>query len=290
MTGPAATASLRVTAAVPCYNGGRWVADCVAALRGQTRPADELLVIDDGSTDGSAALAERAGARVIRHPVNQGLAAGRNTALDHTAGDILVFVDVDGLAEPRLIETLLGGFSGPEVGGVGGQGVEAHRETRADEWRARHARQWFGPRPRPAVPYLPGLCSAYRCDALRAVGGFNTGLRTNAEDVDMGLRLRRAGYRLVYLPSAVVYHQRADTLPSLVKTMDRWYYWAARVRHTQHDQPWRLFGGVARSLVAHPLQDLLSGRPDLAAIDLLMAGVKARAIVRGWAVPPGTAD
>ena len=283
MTAASYPAAVRVTAAVPCYNGGRWVADCVASLRGQTRPPDELLVIDDGSTDDSAAQAERAGAHVVRHGVNRGLAVGRNTALDHATGDILVFVDVDATAEPTLIETLLVGFSGPEVGGVGGQGIEAHLQTRADDWRARHARQWFGPQPLAHAPYLSGLCSAYRCDALRAVGGFNTGLRTNAEDVDIGLRLRRAGYRLVYLPTARVYHQRADTLPSLVKTMDRWYYWAARVRHAQGDQPWRLFGGVARSLVWHPTQDLLSGRPDLAAIDLLMAGVKARAIVRGWA-------
>ncbi|MCW5849810.1 MAG: glycosyltransferase [Anaerolineae bacterium] len=276
-------AAVRVTAAVPCYNGGRWVADCVASLRVQTRPPDDLLVIDDGSTDDSAAQAERAGAQVIRHGVNQGLAVGRNTALAHATGNILVFVDVDATAEPDLIETLLTGFTGAEVGGVGGQGIEAHLETRADEWRARHARQWFGPRPLANAPYLSGLCSAYRCDALRSVGGFNTGLRTNAEDVDMGLRLRRAGYRLVYLPAARVYHQRADTLPSLVKTMDRWYYWAARVRRAQGDQPWRLFGGVARSLVSHPLQDGLSGRPDLAALDLLMAWVKLRAIVRGCA-------
>ena len=276
-------AAVRVTAAVPCYNGGRWVAECVASLRAQTRPPDELLVIDDGSTDDSAGQAERAGARVIRHGVNQGLAVGRNTALAQAAGDILVFVDVDATAAPDLIQTLLAGFTGPDVGGVGGQGIEAHLATRADEWRARHARQWFGPRPLAQAPYLSGLCSAYRCDALRTVGGFNTALRTNAEDVDMGLRLRRVGYRLVYLPTARVYHQRADTLASLVRTMDRWYYWAARVRRAQADRPWRLLGGVARSLVWHPAQDLLSGRPDLAAIDLLMAGVKLRAIVRGWA-------
>src|SRR5690348_2444557 len=91
------TTALRVTASVPCYNGARWVAQTVAALREQTQPPDEILVIDDGSTDGSAALAALAGARVITHATNQGLAAGRNTALTEATGDVLVFVDVDAM-------------------------------------------------------------------------------------------------------------------------------------------------------------------------------------------------
>lgn len=275
------TSSCLVTAAVPCYNGARWVAATVGSLWNQTRPPDEVLVVDDGSTDGSADLARAAGARLIRHAANRGLAVGRNTALVAARGHILAFIDVDATADRRLIETLLAHFDTPQVAGVGGQGIESHRETLADDWRARHARQWFGPHPRPRAPFLFGLCAAYRRAALYTVGGFNTDLRTNAEDVDMGLRLRGAGYRLVYTPDAVVYHQRADTLESLVKTMERWYYWATVVRRAHRDQPWRLYGGVARSLTAHPLRDLAAGRPDLAALDLRMAWVKARAVTRG---------
>ena len=281
MTVARPTPTLRVTAAVPCYNGAGWVARTVDSLRRQTRPPDELLVIDDGSTDGSPALAQAAGARVIRHAGNRGLAAARNTALAAASGAILVFIDVDAWADPGLIETLLHGFAAPDVAGVGGQGIEAHRVTRADDWRARHGQQWHGSRPSAAAPFLYGLCAAYRRDALYAVGGFDTTLRTNAEDVEIGLRLRRAGWRLVYTPDARVYHQRADTLPSLVKMVDRWYYWAAQVRRGRGDQPWRLLGGVARSGVLHPAQDLAGGRLDLAAISLLMAGVKLRAIARG---------
>ncbi len=270
-----------MSAAVPCYNGARWIREVVATLQRQTRPPDELLVIDDGSTDGSGALAAQAGARVIPHAVNRGLSAARNTALVAACGDILVFVDSDAYADAHMLEALLAEFDAPEIAGVGGVGVEAHQVTRADAWRARHARQWHGPRRQANAPYLHGLCAAYRRRALFAVGGFDTRLRTNAEDVEMGLRLRRAGYRLVYTPDAVVYHQRADTLSSLAKMIDRWYYWAARVRRARHDAPWRLFAGVARSAALHAAQDMREMRPDLAGISVMMAGVKARAIVRG---------
>ncbi|MFN8496270.1 MAG: glycosyltransferase [Anaerolineae bacterium] len=270
-----------ISAAIPCYNGARWIAETVAALQRQTRPPDELLVIDDGSTDGSGALAAGVGARVITHAVNRGLAAARNTALVAASGDILVFVDSDAYAAPGMIEALLAGFTAPDIAGVGGGGVEAHQVTHADAWRARHARQWHGPRPVTDAPYLHGLCAAYRRQALFAVGGFDTALRTNAEDVEMGIRLRQAGYRLVYTPDAVVYHQRADTLPTLAKMIDRWYYWAARVRQAHRDQPWRLFAGVVRSATVQPAQDLREQRPDLAGISWMMAGVKARAIARG---------
>ncbi|MFN8484078.1 MAG: glycosyltransferase [Anaerolineae bacterium] len=270
-----------ISVAVPCYNGARWIAETVAALGRQTRPPDELLVIDDGSTDDSGALAARAGARVIPHAVNRGLAAARNTALAAARGEILVFVDSDAYADARMIEALLAPFTAPDIAGVGGGGIEAHQVTRADAWRARHARQWHGPQQVADAPYLHGLCAAYRRRALFAVGGFDTTLRTNAEDVEMGTRLRQAGYRLVYTPAAVVYHQRADTLPSLAKMIDRWYYWAARVRKARRDRPLRLFAGVVRSATVQPAQDLGEMRPDLAGISLMMAGVKARAIVRG---------
>ncbi len=277
----ALAAGARVSAAIPCYNGARWIRDVVAALRQQTHVPDELLVIDDGSTDGSGALAADAGARVVTHAVNRGLSAARNTALAVAGGDILVFVDSDAYADRGMLEALLAQFTARDIAGVGGGGVEAHQVTRADAWRARHARQWHGARRLEDAPYLHGLCAAYRRRALFAVGGFDTRLRTNAEDVEMGLRLRRAGYRLVYTPDAVVYHQRADTLSTLAKMIDRWYYWAARVRRSGQDRPWRLFAGVVRSAVVHPVQDVREMRPDLAGISLLMAGVKARAIVRG---------
>ena len=79
---------MRVTAAVPCYNGERFIAHTLASLLDQTREADEIIVVDDGSTDGSAVVVAGMGSSVwlVRHEVNEGLAAARNTAIQHANG------------------------------------------------------------------------------------------------------------------------------------------------------------------------------------------------------------
>ncbi len=84
-----------VTAIVPVFNGGELLGDAIRSIRAQTRAVDELLVVDDGSTDGSAGVAEELGARVIRLPENRGPSAARNEALRSAQGDIVAFLDCD---------------------------------------------------------------------------------------------------------------------------------------------------------------------------------------------------
>jgi len=73
--------SPRVTAYVPCFNGASYLPDTISAILNQTRPPDEILIIDDGSTHNTAAVASKYPVRVIRHAKNKDLAAARNTAL-----------------------------------------------------------------------------------------------------------------------------------------------------------------------------------------------------------------
>lgn len=271
---------MRVTAAIPCYNGGLYLRQSLASLARQTRPADEILVVDDGSTDDSAAIAREVGVRLVQHPGNRGLAAARNTALAHATGDVIVFVDADAVADGRLIEALLSGYDAPDVAGVGGQGIEANIQNAYDRWRALHATQGHGPRPLDRCEFLYGLCSSYRRGALEAVGGFDERYRTNGEDVDVGARLRAAGFRLVYRPEAVVHHQRRDDRASLERTIERWYYWAYVARRANRGRPGRMWLGVARSLIYDAAVDLLAQHSlALAVMDVVAARAKARAIL-----------
>ena len=271
---------MHVTVAIPCYNGARYLEQTIKSVLTQQRPAEEILVIDDGSTDESAAIAARHPVRLVSHSTNRGLSAVRNTAISESVGDILAFIDVDAVAHPLWLETLHTSYTDGGVSGAGGPGIESNIQNKADRWRQLHAMQGHGDRPLHHAPYLFGLNMSFRVDALRKVGGFDANLRTNAEDMDIGYRLNDAGCRLVYRPDAIVYHQRQDDLNSLRQAMYRWYYWAFVVKRKNGRNPWTLAAGTLRRLFwTDTLPDLLYRRDwDLVKLDFEMALVKARAL------------
>ncbi|MCD6328313.1 glycosyltransferase [bacterium] len=217
---------LRVVAAIPCYNGAETVADTIRSLLNQTRAPDEVLVLDDGSTDDSEKVAREAGARVISVAENIGLSAGRNHLWQSTDAEIVVYLDADTVAHDDLIERLLDHYSEADVGGVGGQAVESRIESIYDKWRKFTAAQTLGDELIDDSELLFGLCCSYRRSALEGVSGFDQFFRSNGEDVDICIRMRQAGYRLVYEPAAVVEHKRTDTFRSLMRMLYRYEFFA----------------------------------------------------------------
>jgi len=270
---------LTLSVAVPCYNGAAYLAATLESLLAQTRPADEILVVDDGSNDGSGEIAATYPVRLLIHQENGGLAAARNTALEAATGDVILYVDVDAQADAALLETILGGFSGADVVGVGGRGIEANIQTTADRWRALHASQSHGRRPLAHCEHLFGLCMAYRRAALLEIGGFAAQFRTNAEDMDVGFRLRARGGQLRYEPAAMVFHQRQDGEESLLRAMRAWYYWAYIAKAASRQRPWTLWAGTLRRAVGDPLSDLWErGDVRLARLSLKATAVKLAAL------------
>lgn len=247
---------MKVTVAIPCYNGAEFVGAAIESVLEQTRPADEILIIDDGSTDNSVAIIQQYPVTLVEHVQNKGLATARNTAVSQASSDILIYVDVDATADPTLIETLLSGYTSDQIGGVGGQGIESSIHNLADRWRRAHATQGHGNQPK-QVKHLYGLCMSYRVSVLKEINGFNTQFLTNAEDVEIGLRVNEAGYQLQYLPNAKVYHKRTDTIDSLKRTMRNWYYAGYLAQKLNNSGLFRAYAGVIKRLFTDPIQDLL---------------------------------
>ncbi len=211
-----------VTLAVPCYDAARTLGPVLAGVRRQAVAPDEVLVIDDGSRDDTARLARRLGARLEQHERNRGLAAARNTALEHASGDVVVFVDADAVPHPDLVRRLTAGYDDDaRLAAVGGQILEIGGASAVDRWRAAFWRQTLGDRPLDDAPFVVGACCSVRRSAALAAGGFSPAYRTNGEDVDISVRLRASGQRLAYDPRALVYHGRRDTLSSLLTMIFR---------------------------------------------------------------------
>src|SRR5215469_385954 len=121
---------------VPCYNAENYLEKSIQSLLAQTRPPDEILVIDDGSTDRTAEIAAKLPVKLVRHEQNKGLAAARNTAFRNATHELVGAIDADVYPDKDWLEHLLAPFDDPRVVATGGRLIEAFRDTPADAWRA----------------------------------------------------------------------------------------------------------------------------------------------------------
>ena len=134
-----------ITAYIPCYNGAAHLETLLAALAAQSRAPDEIIVVDDGSTDTSGELARDLGGRVISHGRNRGLAAARNTARRAAHGDLLMGLDADAVPAPDYLERVEADFrSDPHLAAVCGRLIETHSTLLPDRWRQVHMAQHHG--------------------------------------------------------------------------------------------------------------------------------------------------
>lgn len=218
-----------VSAYVPCYNAERYLAATLQALLKQTFPIAEIIVVDDGSTDSTAQIARQFPVRLVQHDGNKGLAAARNTALRNAQNEFLASVDADVVPSPTWLEELLVTFTDSRIAGAGGVCIEQFQETAADRWRGLHLVQDLGGEDLTIGPSvnqgLSGFATVFRKAALEEIGGYNELYRTNWEDWDISVRLRAAGYTLIYHTPAIAYHMRRDTVRSVVLTAWRWVFW-----------------------------------------------------------------
>ena len=215
-----------VTLYIPCYNGEAYIAGCIESVLAQHRRPDEILVIDDGSTDRTGEIAARyPKVTVIRHERNRGLAAARNTALSVAKGDLVASLDADCVADRLWLYTLVQIMKqAPDcIAGVGGMLVEGYQETPPDRFRATYMAQHKGTNLVANVDFIAGANTVFRRSALAQVKGYNEAFRTNGEDVHGCFLLRQCGYFVAYEPAARVLHQRRDTVASVIRMS--WAHW-----------------------------------------------------------------
>jgi glycosyltransferase involved in cell wall biosynthesis len=182
---------INISVVIPVYNRAAMLREALSSVRAQTRAPLETIVIDDASTDETAEVAERAGARVIRLPANRGTAAARNAGMRAAVGDAIAWLDSDDYWEPHHLATLAALLE--ENPDAAGAGTAAHLVgAKSGIWKGRIPE---GP---PAIVVreafkdwlTPTTTTMVRRDALLAVGGFDESERYS-EDFDLWLRLAR---------------------------------------------------------------------------------------------------
>jgi GT2 family glycosyltransferase len=163
-------------------------------------------------------------------------------------------------------------FIGSNIAGVGGRCVEQFQETAADRWRALHLVQDLGGKNIVISPSLneglSGFAAVFRRSALEHVGGYNELYRTNWEDWDISVRLREAGYTLIYHTPAVAFHMRRDTSFSVVRTAWRWVFWI-RYHDGSYSNLWLKLLQNLRRTWKKAWQHLRTGETSLLHVDCL---------------------
>ena len=220
-----------VSVIVPAYNEEVGIAAAVRSLAASHYPALEVIVVDDGSTDGTPAVVERLAAedgrvRLLRQP-NGGKPAALNTGIAAARHDVIVMVDGDTVFEPDTIRYLVAALADPAVGAVAGNTKVGNRKGLLGRWQHieyvtscnldRRMYEVLG-----CITVVPGAIGAFRREALAETGGVSTD--TLAEDTDLTMAVTRAGWRVVYEPRARAWTEVPTSLRQLWRQRYRWAY------------------------------------------------------------------
>lgn len=219
---------MKVSVYIPAYNAAEFLASCIESLLAQTLSPDEILVVDDGSQDASAEVVARyPGVTLIRHGINKGLAAARNTAMRAARNELVASIDADCVADSCWLAELTRNLTDPAIVGVGGKLIEGVKRTTADRWRAVHMPQHWGDSVVSGPRFLFGCNNLFRRSAVLESGGYDERMRTNGEDTDMCRRLQEKKWEFLYVPTAQATHMRRDTTRSILDTYWRWWRFSA---------------------------------------------------------------
>jgi len=218
-----------VSVVVPAYNEELGVGPAVRSLAASDYPELEIIVVDDGSTDGTAAAVEALGlpsVRLIRQQ-NGGKPSALNTGIAAARHDILVLVDADTVFERSSMRELVAPFADPQVGAVSGNTKVGNRGGLLGRWQHIEYVIGFNLDRRMfdvlhCMPTVPGAIGAFRRETLKIVGGVSD--ETLAEDTDLTMATCRAGWRVVYAPLARAWTEAPATLGQLWRQRYRWCY------------------------------------------------------------------
>ncbi len=226
-----------VSVLIPAWNEEVGIIKTIASVLNTEYPNLQVVVINDGSTDGTHAKVSRFVDGYARsgeqratikylNLVNGGKARAMNRALVHATGDIVITVDADSVMDPQAITNLVKHFDDPSVGGVAGNVIVGNRK-KPIEWmqQMEYLYGFFFKRSDSlfnSVYIIGGAAAAYRREVLQEMGGFDHAIIT--EDIEMSTRILSHGYKTRYACDAVIYTEGPSDLKGLCNQRLRWKY------------------------------------------------------------------
>jgi GT2 family glycosyltransferase len=304
----------KMSVVIATYNGARTLRECCEALRRVRYANVEVIVVDDGSADGSGRIADACGFRLITTE-NRGLAAARNTGIAAASGEIVVFLDDDAYPDPDWLTYLALEFEQGGFAGVGGPNLPVPNDgLTADAVAAAPGGPTHVLLSDREAEHIPGCNMAFRRSWLVEIGGFDARFRAAGDDVDLCWRVQEQGGKLGFAPAAMVWHHRRGSIRAYLNQQrgygkaeamleQKWperytagghVTWRGRLyghalTHTRHRLRWRVYYGQWGTNLFQPLYqpggmgaDVLLLLPELY---LLIAGLLLLTVLGLWWEP-----
>jgi cellulose synthase/poly-beta-1,6-N-acetylglucosamine synthase-like glycosyltransferase/peptidoglycan/xylan/chitin deacetylase (PgdA/CDA1 family)/spore germination protein YaaH len=220
-----------VSVLIPAYNEEEVIVYTINSVLESDYPNLEVIVVDDGSTDDTGDLLDsefgrNPAVRVIHQP-NRGKPSALSHALAEASSGIIVTIDADTSVESNAVSKLVRNFVNPRVGAVAGNVKVGNRVSWLTRWQALEYVTSQNLEKRAfdllnCIPVVPGALSAWRAEAINEAGGFTAD--TVAEDTDLTITIRRAGWKIYYEEEAIGWTDAPETAAALVRQRFRWTF------------------------------------------------------------------
>jgi len=249
---------MSVAAIIPHWNRRDLLKDLLDNLKQQTRPFDEVIIADNGSTDDSAGLAETAGARVLRLQRNLGFAAAVNRGIEAVRCEWVAILNNDVSLDPKWLEILLAEAERHKAWFATGKTLNARRPAMIDgtfdeiarsgcAWRCGTGKPdsaiWNTPR---VIRIAPMTAALFRRSLFTDLGLLDEEFGSYLEDVDFGIRCALAAKAGIYVPAAIAHHRGSETLGRWNKDTVRWIarnQVVLTAKYLQDQARWRIMAG-----------------------------------------------
>lgn len=224
---------LTISVIIPVRDGGSKFRKCLSSIAEVVPPSTELIVVADGDTDGSWRLGEAFGAKVLRIPNPQGPARARNLGAQNAQGDILFFIDADVVIPPDAVRQIEAAFNNdPQLIAIFGSYDEEPGESNFLSQYKNLFHHYVHQMSREEASTFWAGCGAIRRKVFLELGGFDESYRKPCiEDIELGYRLKQAGYRIRLSKKLQVKHLKHWDFIGLLKSdfFDRALPWTGLI-------------------------------------------------------------
>lgn len=216
-----------VSIIIPTFNGASRIGSCLDALLKQTLAHDaEILVVNDGSTDGTRNVVARYSMVRLINQVNAGPAAARNRGANEAKGNILLFTDDDCIPAPEWLSSMIAPFEDTEVIGVKGVYRTAQRTLAARFVQIEYEDRYRIMARLSSIDFIDTYSAGFRRDRFLEMKGYDISFPVPcAEDIELSYRMSARGWRMKFVPGAIVYHTHPDTLSRYLKKKYKFAFW-----------------------------------------------------------------